>query len=102
MARLRWLTGQMGLSPANCRKVMTVCIQSIAMFGSELWWKGDHVRGTTVQADELQLLVNQKARATTGSFQTTNLGALSMEPRLRAATAQLEQKTGSGGSAYDY
>jgi len=31
----------MGLSPTNCRKVMTACIQSDAMFGSELWWKGD-------------------------------------------------------------
>ena len=44
---------------------MTVCIQSVAMFGAELWWKGDHVAGTTGRADELQLLVNQEARATT-------------------------------------
>jgi len=60
------------------------------MFGAELWWKGDHVRGTMGQADELQLLVNQEARATTGCFRTTNLGTLSMESGLRAATAQLE------------
>jgi len=53
VTRLRRLTGQMGLSPANCRKVMTACVQSVAMFGSELWWKGDHVRGTMGQADEL-------------------------------------------------
>jgi len=92
MTRLRRLTGQMGLSPANCRKVMTACIQSVAMFGSELWWKGDHVRGTMGQANELQLLVNQEARATTGCFRTTNLGALSMESGLRAATAQLENR----------
>jgi hypothetical protein len=46
MARLRRLPGQMGVSPANCRKVMTACAQSVAMFGSELWWKGDQVRGT--------------------------------------------------------
>jgi len=37
MARLRRLAGQMGLSPANCRKVMTAYIQPVAMFGSELW-----------------------------------------------------------------
>ena len=41
---------------------------------------------------ELQLLVNQEARATTGCFRTTNLGALSMESGLRAATAQLENR----------
>jgi len=92
MTRLRRLTGQMGLSPANCRKVMTACIQSVAMFGSELWWKGDHVWGTMGQANELQLLVNQEARATTGCFWTTNLGALSMESGLRAATTQLENR----------
>jgi len=22
---------------------MTACIQSVAMFGSELWWKGDDI-----------------------------------------------------------
>ena len=92
MTRLLRLTGQMGLSPANCRKVMTTCVQSVAMFGSELWWKGDHVRGTMGQADELQLLVNQEARATTGCFRTTNLGALSMESGLRAVTTQMENR----------
>jgi len=90
MARLRRLTGQMGLSPANCRNVMTACIRS--MFGSELWWKGDHVPGTMGRAEELQLLVNQEARATTGCFRTTNLGDLSMESGLWAATTQLENR----------
>jgi len=92
MARLHRLTGQVGLSPANCRKVMTACIQSVTMFGSELWWKGDYVPGTIGRADEMQLLVNQQARATTGCFRTTNLGALSMESGLRAATTQLENR----------
>jgi hypothetical protein len=46
LGRLPRLTGQMGLAPVNCRKVMTACIQSVAMFGSELWWKGDRVEGT--------------------------------------------------------
>ena len=62
------------------------------MFGAELWWKGDLVEGTISRAKELQLLVNQEARATTGCFRTTNLGALSMEAGLRAATAQLENR----------
>jgi len=92
MTRLRRLTGQMGLSPANCRKVMTACIQSVSMFRAELWWKGDLAKGTIGRAKELQLLVNQEARATTGCFRTTNLGALSMESGLRAASAQLENR----------
>jgi len=36
MTRLRRLTWQMGLSPTNCTKIMTACVQSVAMFGSEL------------------------------------------------------------------
>ena len=90
MGRLRRLTGQMGLSPTNCKKAMTACIQSVAMFESELWWKGDHVRGTIGQAAELQLLVNQEARLTTGCFRTTNLEVLSVREGLRPAAAQLE------------
>ena len=92
LGRLRRLAGQMGLAPVNCRKVMTACIQSVTMFGSELWWKGDHVRGTIGQANEIQLLVNQESRATTGCFRTTNLGVLSMESGLRPAATQLENR----------
>jgi len=92
MTRLRRLTGKMGLSPINCRRVMMACVQSVAMFGAELWWKGGNVRGTTGRAEELQLLVNQQARATTGAFRTTNLGALSMESGLRPASNQLENR----------
>jgi len=92
MERLRWLTGQMGLSPANCRKVMIACIQSVAMFGSELWWKGDRVDGTIERAEELQKEVNKQARTVTVCFRTTNCGALAMESGLRLATAQLENR----------
>jgi len=90
--RLRRLTGQMGLTPANCRKVMTACVQSATMFGAELWWKGDYATGTQGRAEEIQRLINQEARATTGCFRTTNLGALSMESGLKTATAQLENR----------
>ena len=44
------------------------------------------------QANELQLLVNQEARATSGCFWATNPGALSVESGLQAATAQLENR----------
>ena len=53
--RLRRLIGQMGLSPENCRKAMTACIQSVAMFGAELRWKGENTRGTVGRANELRL-----------------------------------------------
>ena len=71
---------------------MMACIQSSAIFEAGLRWKGEHAPGTTGRADELQLLANQEARATIGSFRTTNLGALSIESGLRAATTQLENR----------
>ena len=99
MARLRRLAGQMGLLPTNCRKAMTTCVQSVAMFGAELWCKGDYVRGTMGQANELQLLVNREARATTGSFRTTNLGA---QWNRDSGQRQRSWRIGSGGLGYDY
>ena len=71
---------------------MTACIQSVALFGSEPCWQGNHLRGITGQANELRLLVNQEDGATTGCFQTTNLGAHSMELWLRSASTQLEER----------
>ena len=81
-----------GPFPRQLQKVMAACIQSVAMFGSELWWKGDQMRGTIGRADDMQLLVNQQARATTGCFRTTNRGVLSMESGLRPAATQLENR----------
>jgi hypothetical protein len=92
MGRLRRLTGQMGLAPVNCRKVMTACIQSVAMFGSELWFMGDRVEGTIRREQELQVVVNKQVRAVTSCFGTTNLGALAVQSGLRPATAQLENR----------
>jgi len=80
MNRLKWLTGQMGLSPANCRRVRSACIQSVAMFGAEFWWKGGNVRGTTGHTEELQLLINREAWATMGAFRTTNLKGYRWSP----------------------
>jgi hypothetical protein len=71
---------------------MIACVQSVVMFGSELWWKGDQTQSTKGWASDLQLLVNREARAVTGCFRTTNLGALAMESGIRPATAQLENR----------
>jgi len=55
---------------------VTVCIQSATMFGAELWWKGYYTTTNQGWEKDIQRLVNQEARARTGCFQTTNLGAL--------------------------
>jgi len=68
LARRKRLAGQMGLTSDNCRKVMTTCVQSVAMYGTELWWKGEGKPGMSGGAGELQKLVNQEPRAVTGCF----------------------------------
>ena len=42
--------------------------------------------------EEVQKLVNQEARLTTGSFRTINQGALSLESGIKPAVAQLENR----------
>jgi len=92
MARLWRLVGQMGLTSANCRKVMIACVQAVALYGSELWWQGEGEPGMVGAEEELQKMVSQQARAVTGCFRTTNLGALMAEASLRPAAAQLENR----------
>jgi hypothetical protein len=58
---------------------------------SKQWWKGES-GGTKGRAEEIQKQVNQEARAVTGCFWTTNLGALATESGLLPAVAQLENR----------
>jgi hypothetical protein len=56
------LHGKYGLTPANVRKITTAVIQSSALFGSEIWWRGQKNR-----ADDIQKMINRQARAITVS-----------------------------------
>jgi len=66
--KLRRLTGKMGLTLVNCREVVVASVQSVAMYGNELWWRGEGKQGIAGGAAELQKLVNQEARNVTGCF----------------------------------
>ena len=70
--------------------MQTACVQATALFGSELWWKGDNAQGTVGRQEDVQRTINQQARLTLGAFKTTNQGALSLESGLRPAAAQLD------------
>jgi hypothetical protein len=92
MNRLQRLSGQMGLSPVNFRKVMTACVQSVAMSGAELWRKGDQL---TVPLDGQRICgyssISKLGRLW-GAFQTTNQGFLSLESGIRGASTQLDNR----------
>jgi len=80
------------LSPENCRRVLSACVQATALFGSELWWKGENAHGMVGRLEAAQKLVNQEARSTMGAFRTTNQGALSLESGLKPAATQLDNR----------
>ena len=61
MTSLRRLTGRWALA-GQMQETHDGLFQSVIRFGSQLWWKGDHVTGTIDRAEELRLLVNQEAR----------------------------------------
>jgi ribonuclease HI len=91
-ARLRRLAGKMGLVPDSVRRTQVACVQAVALYGSELWWRGEAVYGSIGKAADLQKLVNQQARAVTGCFRSTNQGELMLESGLRCATSLLNNR----------
>ena len=59
------------LRPALVRKIQIAAVQSVALYGAELWWKGQK----NYQKD-LQKLINRQARSITGMHQSTPISSL--------------------------
>ena len=53
--RVKGITGRLGLRPENAKKVQIAAVQSVALYGSELWWDGQIGR-----EHELQKLINKR------------------------------------------
>ena len=65
-----------------------VCIQAVALYGSELWW--DPKEGG--RRDDLQLLLNRQARSILGALPTIPRGALMSESGLTPAPVILDSR----------
>jgi len=74
-ARLPTLTTTYGIVSESVRAVQVVCVQAVALYGSELWCNPKEVGSR----DDLQLLLNRQARSILGVLPTTPLGALIRE-----------------------
>ncbi|ODM21420.1 hypothetical protein SI65_02263 [Aspergillus cristatus] len=76
-----------GLAPGLARQVQVAAVQSVALYGAELWWQGqkDRLAG-------IQLMINRQARAITGMLKTTPVGPLVREAGLAPAEALLEAR----------
>ena len=85
--QLKGLSTQRGLTAGNVRKVQVACIQAIALYGSEVWWKGQKNR-----LEDIQRMVNQQAREITGCLRTTPIGPMVKEAGLRPAVSLVENR----------
>jgi hypothetical protein len=59
----------------------------VALYGSELWWRGQNDR-----VQEVQKVLNEQGRRVTGCFRTTPQGALMNDAALWPADALLNNQ----------
>jgi len=85
--RVRFLMTKKGLSSEGCKRIQVAVVQAVALYGSELWWRGQENR-----AQEVQKLLNEQGRRVTGYFRTTPQGALMNDAGLRLAKALLNNR----------
>ncbi|KAM0708550.1 hypothetical protein Q7P35_005202 [Cladosporium inversicolor] len=76
-----------GLSVSLMRRVVVAAVTSVALYGSEIWWKGQQDR-----VNKLQLLLNRQARAITGLLRSTPLAFLRDQACLPPARDLLDQR----------
>ena len=75
--QIKSLTQTYGLAPALIRRIQIAAVQSIALYGAELWWKCQKNHNSTVQK-----LLNQQARADTRMYPSTPVHPLLCEAGL--------------------
>ncbi|KAI9034952.1 ribonuclease H family protein [Aspergillus affinis] len=86
-ARVLRLCQSHGLAPGLARQVQVATVQSIALYGAELWWQGQRD-----QQEGIQLMINRQARAITGMLKTIPVGPLVREAGLIPAKVLLEAR----------
>ena len=84
-ARIKSLCKVYGLCPALVRRIQVAAVQSVALYGSELWWKGQKNHQQV-----LQKLFNRQARLITGLYQSTPIASLMSESGLTPAHILLD------------
>ncbi|ODM18159.1 hypothetical protein SI65_06030 [Aspergillus cristatus] len=85
--RVQRLCQSHGLAPGLARQVQVAAVQSVALYGAELWWQGQKDRLVGIQ-----LMINRQARAITGMLKSTPVGPLVREAGLAPAEALLEAR----------
>lgn len=84
-SRIKGLSKTYVLSPALVQRVQIAAVQSVALYGAEIWWKNQKNH-----QNEIQKLINQQACLITGMYPSTPIGALISESGLTPAHVMLD------------
>ena len=75
--QIKELTRTYGLIPSLVRRIQLSVVQSTALYGAELWWKGQKNHERTIQQ-----MINRQARLITGMYSSTPIHSLLSEAGL--------------------
>jgi hypothetical protein len=88
LQRIRSLSGSNGGLPMKLmRRITVAAVNSVALYGAEVWWRGQQDR-----AKRLQLLLNSQARAITGMLSSTPIAILLAAANLPYAVDLLDSR----------
>ena len=85
--QIKGLTKTCGLVPGLVCRIQLSVVQSTALYGAELWWKGQKNHERTIQQ-----MLNRQARSITGMYPSTPLHPLFCEVRLVLASTLLDYR----------
>src|SRR6266516_1954122 len=85
--RLKSISGTYSLSPGLVRRIQIAVVQSIVLYGAEIWWQGQKT-----WAEDIQKFINRQARSITGALKTTPIEQLVKEAVLTPAVYLLEDR----------
>ena len=88
LQRITGLSGSHGgLTMRLIRRIVVAAVNSIALYGAEVWWRGQQDR-----AKRLQLLLNSQARTVTGLLPSTPVSTLLLATCLPRAEELLDYR----------
>ena len=85
--QIKHLSGTYGLALGLVQRIQIAAVQSIALYGAELWWKGQNNHEYKVQQ-----LINRQARAITEMYPSTSIQALMSAAGLVPARILLDHR----------
>ncbi len=85
--QIKGLTKTYGLVPGLVRRIQLSVAQSTALYGAELWWRGQKNHERTIQQ-----IINRQARSITGMYPSTPVHPLLCEAGLILASTLLNYR----------